>query len=286
MISAPGLPRLAAGLAVANGAFLGALVYLYALLRADWGPGAAQRSLFLLALWPTAFFTAAPYSESLFLLAAAATLFHARTRRSIWAGGWLAVAVLTRSTGFILVLPALLLLRPRTLRAWLLILGPSLCAWTAYLAYLAISAIPVTYLLRAQSAWHRGLTFPWTGFTASVHWLVHGAAAQPQMAAENVGEVVVAAGFLALTALAWRQLTLPMRCYCALFWLLVLCSPEWLHGYAAPFSSMDRFILALFPLAGWCAATLSGRRLRALVACSAVVMAVSASVHITGGWIG
>jgi hypothetical protein len=49
---------------------------------------------------------------------------------------------------------------------------------------------------------------------------------------------------------------------------------------------MDRFVLALFPLAGWAAARLSGHHYRLLLAASGALMLGSAAVHLVGGWVG
>jgi hypothetical protein len=77
-----------------------------------------------------------------------------------------------------------------------------------------------------------------------------------------------------------------MRAYCLGFALLVLCTPEWQDGYAAPFSSSDRYILVLFPLAGWVASRLNERRTRHCAIISSALMAALAAVHLTGSWIG
>jgi hypothetical protein len=282
---AGGIPGSVAGLLVANLAFLGALIYVYLLLVGAWGAENAGRALLLLALFPTAFFFAAPYTESLFLLAAAATLYHCRQQQALLAGLWLALAALTRSTAVILVMPALLLLRPRDLHSWAALFVPSAAAWSGYLLYLHAEGIPLAALAAAQHAWHRGLTLPSTGFIATVEWLARHAFSNA-IAFESVGGLVVTVSFLAITVRAWPDLTVPMRAYCLGFWVLVLCTPEWLNGYPAPFSSVDRFILVLFPLAGWAAARMDETLFRRVSVVSAALMAALAAVHLTGGWIG
>jgi hypothetical protein len=281
-----GLDGTLSGVLIANLSFLGALLYIHALIRKKWGTMAAGRGLLLLSLWPTAFFTAAPYTESLFLLAAAGALHHAGKREIARTGVWIAVALITRSTGLIVLVPAIMLLQPRRVVHWLLLIGPGIAVWGGFLLYLAAEHVPLTYLLSAQRAWHRGLTFPWTGFVASIDWLLHNTFLQPQLAVENAGDLLATIGMLWLTALAWRSLSQEVRAYCAGFWLLVLCSPEWLDRYAAPFSSMDRFVLALFPLAGWAATSLPQRRYPSVIGASATIMAVLAAVHLSGSWIG
>jgi hypothetical protein len=99
---------MAAGLIIANLALLGAALLLYRLAADEWGPAVADRSVWYLLIFPTAFFGSAIYSESLFLLGAIGTLYAARK------GHWESAAVLgmftalTRLVGLILV-PVLLI---------------------------------------------------------------------------------------------------------------------------------------------------------------------------------
>ncbi len=281
-----GLSGMVVALAISNIAFIGALFYVYRWAVLEWGQVAARRTVWLMALFPTAFFTFAPYTEALFLLCAAGALYHARRGQALTAGLWVAGAILTRPTGIILLPAVLILLHPGRWRTWLLGVGPSLCAAAGYLAYLFGQQIPLALLLKSQHGWHRALTYPWTGFSASIAWLLHHTAANPGMVAENVMEQIVTVLFLVLTVVAWRHLGRAAAVYCAGFWLLVLSSPEWLDGNFAPFSSMDRFILALFPLAGWAAARIPAHRFRVTLGAFGLLMLVSTGVHLAGGWVG
>lgn len=275
-----------AGILISNAAFLAALFYLYSLARTEWGGRVAGRTTWLLAFFPTAFFTFAPYSESVFLLAAVAALYHARRGSAFVAGLWCAAAVLDRSTGFILILPLVLALYTHGIRARLAVIVPPVMAFAGYAVYLSLEHLPVHALLTAQSAWHRALTFPWVGFTASAAWLIHSGTSSVPWMIENVLQLAVTILFLGLTVSAWGVLSVPARAYCAGFWLLVLLSPEWLDGYYAPFSSMDRFVLVLVPLAGWAARVLTPRWYpRVLVGFSALMLG-STAVFLTGGWVG
>lgn len=285
-LAAFGMPATVGGLMIANVAFLGALIYLYLLLTTAWGPRVARRGLLLLALFPTAFFLAAPYTEPLFLLAAGGTLYHAREGQAFRAGLWLLLAALTRSTALILIVPAVLWLRPRDAKIWCSLLAPAAVGWVGYLLYLQSQHVPLAFLVSAQKAWHRGLAFPTTGFSATVDWLARNAISHWPIAIESTGGLVVTSLFLALTVRAWPELSIYSRAYCAGFWLLVLCTPMWLNDYPAPFSSVDRFVLVLFPLAGWAAANLSEQRFRLMTIAFAAMMAVCAGIHISGGWVG
>ena len=63
----PGSDELIAALLVSNVAFLGALLALFALTADAFGERVARRAIVVAALFPTAFFFLAPYTESLFL---------------------------------------------------------------------------------------------------------------------------------------------------------------------------------------------------------------------------
>jgi hypothetical protein len=96
---------LAASLIVSNLSFLGALLVLYALTARELDESTARRAVLYTAVFPTALFFFAPYSESLFLLLSVLALWWARGRRWELAGVAGALAALTRNVGILLVLP-------------------------------------------------------------------------------------------------------------------------------------------------------------------------------------
>jgi hypothetical protein len=95
---------LVAAYIVSNAALVAALVVLYQLTCREYGAETARRAVLYLAIFPTAFFFFAAYSEALFLLCAVASLSLARSGRWIWAGVAGAAATLTRSFGVVLVI--------------------------------------------------------------------------------------------------------------------------------------------------------------------------------------
>jgi hypothetical protein len=98
---------LVAGILISNAALLGATMLLYRLAAESWGPEVAERAVWYFLIFPAAFFGAAVYSESLFLLAAIGALYCAR--RGYWEAAALLgiAAALTRLMGLI-VAPMLL----------------------------------------------------------------------------------------------------------------------------------------------------------------------------------
>ena len=97
-----------AGILIANGALLGASLLFYRLVADQWGEPIAQRALWYLLIFPTAFFGSAIYTESLFLLASVGALFSARRGNWAAAGIFAVAAGLTRLIGLI-VAPMLVL---------------------------------------------------------------------------------------------------------------------------------------------------------------------------------
>jgi hypothetical protein len=98
---------LLAALLVSNLAFLGALLALFALTTEAFGERVARRAIVVAAVFPTAFFFLAPYTESLFLLLSILAFREARHDRWGRVAVLGALAALTRGVG-ILLIPALL----------------------------------------------------------------------------------------------------------------------------------------------------------------------------------
>lgn len=158
---------LGAALLVSNLAFLLVLVVLYLLTRSELDDATARRAVLYAAVFPTALFFLAPYSESLFLLLALVSLWAARRERW-WAAGLAgALAALTRSIGLVLVLP----LAIEAVQRWRETRRPRIgaLAWSAVpalgtLAYLLFwRHLSGDWLapLHQQSGWQRHPELPW-----------------------------------------------------------------------------------------------------------------------------
>lgn len=155
---------LLAGVLVANAALLGATMLLYRLAEEEWGSSVAERAVWYLLIFPTAFFGSAIYTESLFLLLAIGSLYLAR--KGMWESAAMlgALAALTRFVG-IVVAPMLLAewcaRRWRTDRdarpsLWALLAPAAVLLGTgAYMAYLWLAFGDPLAFAHAQSAWGR-----------------------------------------------------------------------------------------------------------------------------------
>lgn len=103
------LRALWAGVVISLVAFLWALHYVVRLGHELIGPERAANAALLLAAYPFAVFFSAPYTESLFLLAAAGAFFHLRRCEWLAASCWGLVAGLTRPNGCFLSVPLAIL---------------------------------------------------------------------------------------------------------------------------------------------------------------------------------
>src|SRR5712691_9460318 len=95
----------AAGLLIANLAGLVMLVVLYRLVEEDFDQERAYRTVLYLSVFPTAFYFAAAYTESLFLCLTLLSFYHMRHGHWWLAGVFGLLASLTRPTGLLLLVP-------------------------------------------------------------------------------------------------------------------------------------------------------------------------------------
>lgn len=166
---APGVPKerrmarmLWGGVIVSFIAFAWAAVYLWRLARDTIGEDRAGSAVALLAAYPFAIFFSAPYTESLFLLGAIATIYHFRRRELAPAVVWGLIVGLTRPNGcFLSIVLALLVFE--NLRASKISTFPHFHISKS----LAAAAAPGVGML-IYSAYVRHLTGAWFGW-ARVH---------------------------------------------------------------------------------------------------------------------
>ena len=314
-VPAGGAPRsqlLIAALIASNIAFVLALLALYLLVKARAGPPAARRAVLLMCLFPTTIFFSAPYSESLFLLWLV-LFFLALDRRRWWVAGLCgALAAATRSLGVALVVPYLVawwqqraradgtsarspagdnavIPNARQRTAWgLAALWPAALiplGLVGYMAYLQLAWSDALLFHEAEKAWGRSLAAPWVGIVDGLTWSLRAWPHLPQPNWRGLTDALYALAFLALTSLAWRDLSWVERAFSVLFWLFVLSEPQITDPhYPDTLISMARFLLMLLPLWLWLARS---RRRTALVAIpAALALLFYAGRWVNGGWIG
>jgi hypothetical protein len=96
------------GMVLSLSFFLAALIVLHKLCVHEFGVVVADRTVWLLAFFPSSLFFGAIYTESLFLLLTISAFYFARTRQWAWAGLVGLLASSTRINGATLLLPLLI----------------------------------------------------------------------------------------------------------------------------------------------------------------------------------
>jgi hypothetical protein len=253
----PGLGPLGAALVISNACFLGALVMLHGLTRLEgWSVGMARTTVLLVAIFPTAFFFLAPYSEAPFLLLTVSAFWFARRDRWALAGLMGALAALTRSIGLLLVLALAVeaiqrsredggALLPRLAAAVAVAAGPAL-----YFLYWGVSHSDLWAPVDAQREWQRELTFPLTtlanaltdAWRLGTYWLID----------------VVVVGVVVIAVLGGIRL---LRGGYLTYSLASLALPLSFPFPTRPLVSMPRFVAVIFPAFWVIARTIERKRL-------------------------
>ena len=247
-----------AALIIANVAGLGVLLVFYRLVAEEFGEERAERSVLYLAIFPTAFFLAAAYSESLFLLCALLSFYYMRRGRWWLAGLAMFFAALTRSTGIALMLPFCYeYLRQRDFQ-WRKIrldvlgcagVGVALALYSAYCFvrfhdYLAFSHAEWT-------GWGRRLTWPGDALLRAVH-VILSTHVFDFANTRNLVELSVVLAVLLLLVLSFigpwkfarKDWMYPL--FGVIVFLLCISLPVTVPANA-PLDSLDRYMLAIFP---------------------------------------
>ncbi|MGI8707935.1 MAG: mannosyltransferase family protein [Actinomycetota bacterium] len=243
---------LAAALIVSNVAYLGAMVTVYRLTEYEFDTERARNTILFMSIFPTALFFFAPYSESLFLLLAAGSIYAARRDRWITAGLLGALAALTRSVGLVLIV----VLAAEALRRWMKREGREPVRLIAMLACAAAVAVgTLSYLvfwnafdgnwlapIGEQGNWQRTFAvIPYTLWAGTREaWRYVG---QFPGGYHTIDWLVVVPVLLLATWVAFRT-PLPYAVYTVASLLLPLS----LIFESRPLMSVPRFAVVLFPI--------------------------------------
>jgi Gpi18-like mannosyltransferase len=248
----------AAGMLVSNAAFAAALIVLYLLTVEERSVETARTTVLLTAVFPSALFFFAPYSEPVFLLLVLVA-FRAARRGSWWvAAGAAALAALTRNVGIALA-PALLIEAVNQWRegrrfplAGLAAAAAPGVGPAAYAAYWYARTGDALAPVHLQANWQRTFSWPWAtlfhatkdvldlvGQTNGGYWAIDWLIVVPVLAVSVYAATRYRPSY---AAYLWGGLLIPL-CY--------VFEPR-------PLMSMPRFVLPLFP-AFWAIAELAER---------------------------
>jgi hypothetical protein len=279
----------------------------------------ARLAVMVTAFAPMAFFLSAVYSEALYLALSVGLFYAARHGRFALVGVLAALAGATRSTGIVLLLPALMIylygpredgvpdrplargLAPRyRLRRDILWLALAPVGLLLYMAYLGLAGGDALAPFHAQDVWGRHFAGPylgvWDGLQAAfegarqlfsmqqAHAYFNTGGEGPFVAAEhNLLLLAFLAAAIAATVGVLRRLPAAYGVYVIAALALPLSYPV----TAQPLMSLPRFLLVLFPLNIWFAQWLAVRpRLRRpALACSGLLLAFFLAQFATWHWV-
>lgn len=246
-----------AGVLISLAAFAIFIWIFFHLVAIDLGPRAAWWAVVAVAFFPTAFYANAAYSESLFLMLAAGSLYFTRTRRYFAAGPMALLATLVSMYGILLAIPmGLLILREEGWRLrplWHTLWAPAGLA--LYMLYLLPTFGDPLVFEKAQSNWgrHFELFFVtlWRGLTAAIRTWPSAveprllfAGGQPGIDGSNVYNFLFAIAALILLAVTARRIPFYLWAYSLAALLVPLSFP----ASGTPLMSMPRLVLEAFPL--------------------------------------
>lgn len=289
---APGVSRerrtarlLWGGVLISLLAFAWATVYLWRLARDTIGDERAASAVALLAAYPFAVFFSVPYTESLFLLGAVATIYHFRRAELARAAAWGLLVGLTRPNGCFLSIVLALLMLEKVRRAGLT------ASLNGRLAQALASAAAPGVGMLIYSAYVHHLTGAWFGW-ARLHeaWgrsysgLAPVGRAYGWITDEGLLHVVESLPFDTLNSLAlifallmlWPVLRRLGVAYVA--FVLVNLVPPMLAGGVL---SMGRLTATLFPLFLALAASIPPRAVMPLVTAFAIGQGLAAALFFT-----
>ena len=259
-----------AGLLISNLAGLVLLTVLYRLVLEDFDQEHAYRTILYLSVFPTAFFFATAYNESLFLCMSLLSFYHIRQGHWWLAGLFGFLASLTRSAGLLLILPfcyeylrqhndntrtsfqrvkkvlsMMKAIRFDVLGGILIPAGLLLFALYCYIQF----RDPLSFS-HAQTMWHRQLQPPWHGIVSSLKVIKHSSGLISFPAIRNVFELGSDLFVCALLILSfvgpWRfpRNLWAYSLYSAILFLFLQLFPT---NTIFPLGSLPRFMLELFP---------------------------------------
>jgi Gpi18-like mannosyltransferase len=234
------------GILVSNLAYLAALIYLYRLTRMEADDRQARYATLYLAIFPTAVFLLAAYTESLFLLTVVAAIYHARRKEWLLAGAWASLSPLIRVQGPVIA-PALAYEAIRTWREigmprlkaviGVALAGIGVLAYPAF-AWIALHVSPPQLIVTHSQRFRGWFAVPGVAIFAALGLLVRGRFVQG-----DYFDLVATILFIGLTVLVFRWYPSVYGVYSLLMLMLILSKSSDFEALV----SMSRYVLAIFP---------------------------------------
>lgn len=269
-----------------------ALYYLHKLVIIDHSSVIAKRTIWLILLFPTAFFFSALYTESLFFMLSVLCFYFVRQQRFFWAAVFAGLASATRITGIIL-LPAILIemyayyqTKPKLfhfsllgkLIGYITIAGSGLMGFMLYLA--KVFHDPLLFL-HVQSSFGAGRQTDRLILLPQVFWryakMLVTVEPHSWLYFTVVSEFVAAVGFLVLAIMAFKKTRLSYAVYALLSYLIPTLT--------GTFTSLPRYVLIIFPLFLVLAQNLKGFNFKVFCLLSGILLCINTILFIQGYWV-
>jgi Gpi18-like mannosyltransferase len=282
---------LLSGLIISHLSLLGAMYFLYKLVRMDKGETTALRTIIHLILFPTAFFFVSLYSESLFLLLTIASIYCARKQKWWFAGLLAGLASATRVFG-IFLLPTLLVewfqsnknkmvYSPSTFLSAVFPIFLSSIGLIMYMYYLNKNFSDPLMFLNVQPVFGAERSADKIILIYQVFWrylkMIITVNPISLLYYTVIQEALISLLFLVLTVLSFKRIRLSY----AIFGLLAYFTPT----LTGTFSSMPRYVLLLFPSFILLASVKNRRFHRLWWALNAILLAVNLALFVRGYWV-
>ncbi len=245
LLQGTGIPPQIGALLISNISFFLILLIFYRMVILDYSESVSEKSLWYLALFPTAFYFSASYTESLYLLMVLLTLYLGRTKHWFLAALCCMFASLTRNLGILLIVPLLyeywkqenqnfssFSIRAHKKLLWLLLIPAGLGIYMLYLWQDLGTPLAFIY---AQKFWWRSFDYPWNSIYFGLLKITTGDDLL------NLAFTLYAVGFLALSV----KLLRPSY---TLYMFFGLFAPLSSRPPYSPLISMPRYVLVLFPI--------------------------------------
>jgi len=241
-----------AGLIVSNVIGLVMLAVLYRLVEEDFDQECASRTVLYLSVFPTAFFFAAGYNESLFLCLVLLSFYYMRQGHWWLAGLFGFLASLTRSAGLLLLVPFCyeylrqhyFKLEKMRFDAFSVLLIPAGIGIFAGYCYLQFHD-PFAFA-HAQGVWRRSLHFPWHGAKEAFTYITTHSVLSFNSIHNMIDLSAVLLAFILIVFCFWKfpRHLWAYSIYAATTYLFFLLVPS--KG-DHPLESFSRLMLEIFP---------------------------------------
>ena len=235
---------LVSALIVSGVAAVVAALLLYRLTRLDASRAVAMRTVWMLLIFPSAFFLHIGYTESLFLALTLASVYAARSDRWFISGLAGALAAMSRINGLILI-PTLAVEAiqqfvggRRWQRRWLWSLMPIAGLAVYLLLNHRVTGDPLAFMRFQREQWFTTFAWPWNGMRSAFAVIEFGN--NNEVAVRGVEQSLFIVLGLMCTVAAWLAMRASYATWMTLNWLLltslsfVKCAP--------------RYTLVMFPI--------------------------------------